>query len=145
MEIETIISVLGLLGLGGIVGSYFQYRLNQLKETDLKLQELNENKYRSILIYMRCALHPEHHNQFTTNDPVFQKLTAKHKVKKYSLLHVREFYYNSLLYASDEVLIKLKQFIETPTETNFMQTALAMRKDLWKKRTNIAVSMLSIE
>ena len=59
MDIQTIVSALGLLGIGGIIGSYFQHLLNQRRDTELKIQQINENRYRSTLVYMRCLLKPE--------------------------------------------------------------------------------------
>ncbi|MBU4373893.1 MAG: hypothetical protein KJ714_05525 [Euryarchaeota archaeon] len=72
MDFQTIFSTLGLLGVGGAIGSYIQHLLNQKRETELRIQNLNENKYRSTLIFMRCILKPENVNQFDINDPDFQ-------------------------------------------------------------------------
>ncbi len=52
---------------------------------------------------------------------------------------------NSLLYASDDVIMKMKEFMENPTEANFMKTAISMRNDLWKKGTKINPEILSLE
>jgi hypothetical protein len=145
MDIQTIVSVLGLLGIGGIVGGYLQHLWNQKRETELRIQSLNENKYRSTLVFMRCILKPEIVGQFNIEDPNIQNLKKGEEVKKYLNEKLIEFYYNSFLYASDEVLIKMKDFMEHPTETNFMETAISMRKDLWKKGTKINLKVLSLE
>lgn len=42
MSIETILSFLGLLGIGGILGGYLQYFLNKKRDTEMKIQTLNE-------------------------------------------------------------------------------------------------------
>lgn len=145
MDIETIISILGLLGIGGIIGSYLQHLWNQKRETELRVQTLNENKYRSTLVFMRCVLKPENVNQFHIEDPNIQNLKDEEQVKKHVMTKLIEFYYNSILYASDEVLRKMKQFMDNPSESNFMETAIAMRKDLWKKKTKIDLTTLSLE
>jgi hypothetical protein len=145
MDIQTIVSVLGLLGVGGIIGSYLQHLWNQKRETELRIQSLNENKYRSTLVFMRCVLKPANVNQFHIDDPNMQILKNKEEVKKYAMIKLTEFYYNSILYASDDVLKKLKQFINKPSESKFMETAIAMIKDLWKKGTNIELKTLSLE
>lgn len=145
MDFQTIFSTLGLLGVGGAIGSYIQHLLNQKRETELRIQNLNENKYRSTLIFMRCILKPENVNQFDINDPNFQKLKNVMEIKDYANNKLIEFYYNSLLYASDDVLIKMKEFMVNPTETNFMRTAISMRNDLWKKGTKINPQILSLE
>ena len=144
MNIETIISVFGLLGIGGVVGSYLQHLWNQKRETDLRIQNLNENRYRSTLVFMRCVLKPENVNQFHMEDPNIQHLKNKESIKKYALTKLTEYYYNSILYASDDVLIKIRQFIKNPSEINFVKTAIAMRRDLWKKKTKIDLKAISL-
>ncbi len=145
MNVQTILSFLGLLGIGGIIGSYLQHFWNQKRETELRIQSLNENKYRSTLVFMRCILKPENVNQFHIEDSKIQKLKNKEEIKKYAMNKLTEFYYNSILYASDDVLRKLKQFMNQPSESNFMETAIAMRKDLWKKKTKIKLKTLSLQ
>ena len=145
MNVETIISVLGLLGIGGIIGSYLQHIWNQKGETELRIQNLNENKYRSTLVFMRCVLKPENVNQFNIEDPNIQKLKSKGMVKNYSMKKLIEFYYNSILYASDEVLSMMRQFMKNPSEINFVKTAIAMRRDLWKKKTKIDLKNISLD
>jgi len=144
MDPQTIISVLGLLGVGGIIGGFLQHLWIQKRETESRIQSLNENKYRSTLIFMRCVLSPGNVNQFRINDPNIQKLKNREEVEEYVKEKLIEFYYNSVLYASDEVLISIKGFIEEPNETNFMKTAIAMRKDLWGKKTKIDSNVLHL-
>ena len=50
---------------------------------------------------------------------------------------IKEYYYHSILYCPDEVILALKQFIETPSKENYIKTATAMRKDLWNKGTKL--------
>jgi hypothetical protein len=137
MSFEIILSILGLLGVGGIIGSYLQYLWNQKRDTELKIQALNENKYRSTLIFMRCVLKPTNIQQFIIEDPYFPKEESEEIIKNYSLKKLTETYYNSILYASDDVLISEKEFLRQPSESTFFKTAIAMRKDLWKKKTKI--------
>ena len=88
-------------------------------------------------------MQPENVSQFHIEDPNFPKLKNASEVKKYAEQKMIEFYYSSLLYAPDEVLTAMKEFMESPTETNFMKTATAMRKDLWKKKTRVSLESLS--
>ncbi|MDD5032372.1 MAG: hypothetical protein PHR36_05050 [Patescibacteria group bacterium] len=157
MDIQTIINLIGYMGIGGIIVGYLQYRWNRktelmkihwtrFSEIELKTRTLNEDKYRSTLVFMRCVIKPENVNQFNIDDPNIQDMRNEKDIKKYVETKLIEFYYNSLLYASDEVLRKIKQFIDAPTESNFIQTAIAMRKDLWKKeRTEINENEITLE
>ena len=87
MDIQAIISVLSLLGIGGVVGSYLQYFLNQRGETELRIQSLNENQYRSTLIFMRCVLKPENVDQFHIEDPNIKHLKNNEEIEKYAIEH----------------------------------------------------------
>jgi len=145
MDIQTIISVLGLLGVGGIIGGYLQHLWSQKRETESRIQTLNEDKYRSDLVVMRCILNPGNLNHYSIKDPNVYKLKSDNEVKEYEKKALTEIYYNSLLYASDDVLKNMKKFMENPTETNFMETAISMRKDLWKKGTKVDLKTLSLK
>lgn len=132
MDIQTIISTFGLLGIGGIMGSYFQYLLNK-KETELKIQQINENRYRSTLVYMRCLIEPKSLPHFQLEDKHIYELKDTNKIKQYAKEKITEYYYNGFLYASDSVLTNIKQFLKNSSTKNFTKTAVSMRKDLWKK------------
>ena len=133
IEAKDIISVISLLGLGGVLGAWIKHLLERKKETEIKIQNLNENKYRSILVFMRCVLNPNSIKQFDIHDPNFQNIKEEAEMNEYSNQKLKEFYYNSLLYASDQVLVSIKNFIENPSEENFFKSAFAMRKDLWNR------------
>jgi hypothetical protein len=75
---------------------------------------------------MRLVLNPEKFNQF-----IFEKDESHSTTKEHEMEKVSEYYYNSLLYATDEVLIRMKDFIRDSNEDTFTETAIAMRNDLW--------------
>ncbi|MFA5293473.1 MAG: hypothetical protein WC496_10620 [Phycisphaerae bacterium] len=133
MNIQTIISIVGLLGIGSLIGTYFTAIFEKRKVYDIKNHEIKENRYRSTLVWMRILLNPENINQFELNDPYVPRTKDIETIKKYTFAKLKEFYYNSLLYASDGVLQKIRLFCDTPNETNYFQTALEMRKNLWDK------------
>lgn len=142
---ETAIAVIGALGIGGIVGRYFESLWGKNRETELRMQNLNENKYRSILILMRCILEPENADQFTFDNPKIQKQKTPKLVKEYALRNLKEMYYNCTLYASDEVVMEFKNFLSHPSEDKFFRTSAAMRKDLWKTKTKLDMKSLSLK
>ena len=53
-------------------------------------------------------------------------------------------YHEMLLYASKEVILGVKRFIDSPTYENFLSAVLAMRKDLWAKKSNLGISEIAI-
>lgn len=137
MDIQTILSILGLLGVGGIIGSYIQYALNQKGDITKEVRSLNEDKYRSVLVFMRCILDPSVINQFGFSNKDEINLNRikddTGKIITYAKSKLKEYYYHSFLYASDNVINEIENFIKDPSENNFIKVANAMRKDLWNK------------
>jgi len=147
MDYETVFSVFASLGVGGIIGSYLQNLWHQRGETESKVRSLNEGQYRSTLIFMRCVLRPESIGEFDIPDPRVREVKERDRdeIIRYANTRLVEFYYNSLLYSSDRVLLEMKDFIKNPTETAFMKTAVAMRKELWGRETKVDLESLSLE
>lgn len=54
-------------------------------------------------------------------------------------------YHEMMLYASPEVVLSVKSFIETPSYKNFLKTILAMRKDLWQKKSDLKIDQIKLE
>lgn len=123
---QVIISVFGLFGIGGVIGAYIQHLFDRQKQIGLEIRKIKEERYRSTLVHMRLVLNPEKFDQF-----IFEKNESHSTTKEHEMEKVIEYYYNSLLYATDEVLIHLKDFIRDSNEDTFAETAIAMRNDLW--------------
>ena len=152
--IQDIISILTLLGIGGILGAFIKSFLETKKELELKNQKIKEEKYRSILGFMRCVINPDSlKDHMITEDAVRAfKLPQKtiyelkgEELKKRLIQLIEGSYFHSMLYAPDSVLLSIKKFIVNPNNDNFMKTAIEMRKDLWKKKTKLKISMLSLK
>jgi len=147
MEVETIITVLTSLGIGGFIGSYLQHLWSQKGKTELRIQRENRGHYESNLVWMRIILKPEMVENFNVArlDPLLSKQRNPSEIKKLAENRLVEFYYSSVLFSPDYVLTAMKEFIKNPTEANFMKSAIAMRKDLWKKKTKASLELLSLE
>jgi len=139
MDIISII--LGSLGVGGILGYCIKYLLDQRTEIQNKIRLLNEDKYRSTLVFMRCLLEPDSIKQFgfSNKDEInLKSMSDDTEIKNYCKSKVVEYYYHSFLYASNNVISEIKNFIENPSEDNFIKVANTMRKDLWgRKKVNV--------
>jgi len=143
MTVETILSTISLLGIRGIIGAYIKNLLDKRKELDFKLNELNENKFRSILIFMSILLRPENRKHFIVDDKYIQDLSEK-DLKKHCMIKLEEYYYHSMLYASDNVIKSIKRFIQNPNRENYVKVAKYMRVDLWNKKSKLSFSDLLI-
>ncbi|MHC5061665.1 MAG: hypothetical protein ACYTFK_11355 [Planctomycetota bacterium] len=134
---ESIISVVGILGIGSLFGAWLTHVLGKKAELDRASRDIRENKYCSSLVWMRCFIAPERIKHFNIEEPYIKEISTPEDVKKYSREKLEEFYYNSLLYAPDSVNIAFKNFIDCPSENLFIELAIAMRKDLWGKDSNL--------
>ena len=54
-------------------------------------------------------------------------------------------FYEMMLYASKDVILSVKSFIENPVRENFLKTILAMRQDLSSKRNDLDLSNMTLE
>ncbi len=131
IDFQTLLAVFTTLGFGGVFGAYVQSILNKRKEIELRNQNIKEERYKTILVWSRIMLNPESLEHIKFEDSFVMK--TKMDIKDYSKQKLYEYYYNSLLYAPDFVLLQLKKFLNEPNKKNFFGMAGAMRKDLWGK------------
>jgi hypothetical protein len=134
--ISTTVSVLTAVGLGGILGAYFQARFQRSTQINQQEHELKRKRYLCILMIMIAKLQPEeglaklrsHRPDLATMDDINDELNSE-------LL-------NGFIYADDEVLNALAAFIQKADRETFLATATAMRMDLWGKKTSLKASVL---
>lgn len=131
MDTNNIITLITGLGLGSILTAVVSSFLDKKKETDINLAKILEDKYRGLLVFMACALDIEKKKYFTINEQVNQKTSQDY------MNQIVEYYYHSTLYSSDEVILSLKGFINTPSQEAYIKVAQSMRKDLWGRKTKI--------
>jgi len=126
LTLENIVSVLALLGIGGIFGNYFRILWERKNSALLQKQEFKEVRYKCIILLLlayidfeKNKLHLHRHGRDDINN--IQDL-------KDELLTE---WNNMILFASEDVLSGMKQFLEKPSYEQFMNIAIDMRKDLW--------------
>ncbi|MFH1288008.1 MAG: hypothetical protein ABII25_04850 [bacterium] len=128
---ELLISIITALGFGGIIGAYFQaifQRQSQIKE---KEHELKNRRYKTILILMLTKLDPENGMQHIAE--FRDDLKSIKDVEK----EIETELLNSVLFANDEVIKNLAQFSHNPRKSTYIKTVVAMRQELWGKKTKI--------
>ena len=136
--IQIIISVLTLLGLGGIVGGYITYLLDKKKEREFKVLEQKEKRYKSCLLYMDAFFEPKNIKYLSSRQP---DIDNAQDVIEYLKME----YHEMMLYASKEVILSVKAFIENPTHKKFLRTILTMRQDLSKMKNDLDLNDIQIE
>lgn len=123
MSLETIISFVTLLGLGGVIGAYFNHLFEKRRELELQLRQRKEDQYK----------------KFLENGIGFFEGWEGPKRKKGFM---RELYTHAPLYASTNVIRLANNFIsahsgkKTPdgdSDYFYKKLVVAMRKDMDEK------------
>ncbi|WP_184548893.1 hypothetical protein [Mucilaginibacter sp. FT3.2] len=123
ITVTQIVSLLTALGIGSILGIVVKSVLDRNAELRIKLKTINEEKYRTILIYMSIVINPTNKDHFILNDNVLYELKKDSDIMAYSLSKLNEYYYQSLLYASDDVMRTFKVFLTESNRDNYIATA----------------------
>lgn len=137
-NIQIIFSALTLLGIGGIVGGYITFLLDKKKELEFRRLEQKEKRYKSCLLYMDVFFEPKNIKYLSSRQP---DIDNAHDVIEY----LKAEYHEMLLYASKDVILSVRAFIETPNRENFLKTVLSMRQDLWVKKKNLDLNEIGID
>lgn len=124
--LQIIISILGAVGISSVITAI----MTKKKEIAFRLIEEKQRRYKCSILFMQAYLEPEnirHLKKPTTHtkEDVMDDLKAE--------------WYDMSLYASREVVIAVRQFIEIPSTDRFSSVLLEMRKDLWIKRKDLSL------
>lgn len=136
--IQTIFTALTLLGVGGIVGGYITYLLDKKKEREFKVLEQKEKRYKSCLLYMDAFFEPKNIKYLSSRQPDIEN--AQDVIE-----YLKMEYHEMMLYASKEVILSVKAFIENPTHEKFLRTILTMRQDLSRMKNDLDLHDIQIE
>lgn len=132
MELDTlIISVLTSSVIATLLGDILERR----KQQRFSEQQLKETRYKIIIAKMGVHMNPKYIEQIHFEKP---KTDLEPKKLIEDLRRELEMeWYNSWLFASDDVIRNLKEFIFKPDELNYGKTVLSMRKDLGFAKTQL--------
>lgn len=127
-----IILILTTIGIGSILGAFSQSKYQLKKELKNQEFELKKSRYGAIIIQMLTVL------QFDKNGLKFVK---HHRPDLKSvddfINEIRTELLNGIVYASDEVIISIANFIKKNDYSTYINAVIEMRKDLWGKKTKI--------
>jgi hypothetical protein len=130
---NIIISTISATGLSGI----FLYFLNKRKEIEFRIREQKEKRYKSCLLYMDAYFEPANIKYLSSRQP---DIDDANDVLEYLQME----YHDMILYASKEVILSVKSFIDSPSREHFLSAILAMRKDLWVKKRDLNIENLKL-
>ena len=131
--VEIILGILGIVGVGGIITAVMTKR----KEIEFRILENKERRYKSCLLYMDVYFKPSNIKYLSSRQPDIN--SAKDVIE-----YLQAEYHEMLLYASREVVLSVKAFIEEPNHDNFLEAILSMRRDLWSKLGDICTSDIEL-
>ena len=134
MNFETIASIVGLSSVISVcINIIFGFVEKKRMIKFEKSTQEKEYRYRATLAFMLIVLDHKnlYHVELTGVKAEFIKDLSADETRKFFLDELKAHFAFSHLYAADDVLQKMKEFIDHPTDENYQNTAQAMRKDLW--------------
>jgi len=135
MEFASLIALLSALGIGGLIGSVIQSWLSSHNELKAMERENMQKRYGALVIQMITKLDPKRIAKLRTIRPDLATFAGLNDELKVELL-------NAMMFASDDVINNLGQFIKDPSYQTYFQTVKAMRQDLWKTDTKLNEQLL---
>lgn len=135
--VSVVVSICTALGVGGLLGAFFQHRFEHQKQIRGQEHELKQRRYSCILILMLTQLDPEALRHTHEHRPDLRDMKDVQKELRTEML-------NSILFANDDVVRSMAAFIEHPTYELYVRVAAAMRKDLWGRATAVGENVLNV-
>ncbi|MCB0280626.1 MAG: hypothetical protein KDD94_14045 [Calditrichaeota bacterium] len=139
MATEEIISAIGLVGLGGLLKSTLDFFIANKKQKSESKQQLKETRYKAIILM--CYAYINFEKEKTTLIINRPDITSKERL--FNELNVE--WINMSLFASDRVLLKMKDFLELLNPAKYNELVLEMRKDLYGVKTKIKLDNLVLK
>jgi len=133
--ISAVVSMLTALGVSGLLVAFFQHRFEHQKQVRGLEHDLKEKRYKAINILMLTLLDPAGLVHIKDHRPDLGNIDDVVKELRTEML-------NSFLFASDDVIRSLTEFIAQPAHDRYIKTAVSMRKDLWGTDTSIGNEVL---
>ena len=131
MTTEEIINTIALIGLGGIFKSIYDSYSENKKKINEKRHQFKEPRYKAILLLLYALLYYDKQaEKLKRHRPDIQS-------KEDLIDEVKVECANMILFASDEVILAMKDFIKDVNSNNYTKTALAIRKDLYELKTKL--------
>jgi hypothetical protein len=138
MTAEQIISTIGLVGLGGLLKSSFDYFISSKKTKNESRHNFKEVRYKSIILLGFALINYEKERAtLIINRP---DITSSDRLKN----ELEAEFINMSLYGSDQVILKLKELIITQNRQALSDLAFAMRKDLYGIKTKLRKDHINI-
>ncbi|MBO6522755.1 MAG: hypothetical protein JJ971_02935 [Balneolaceae bacterium] len=132
MSIEQILAILGAIGISGVIPAIVAYFISSRKKKSDAKQKLKEKRYKAILLLCYAFINYEREQtrlvinrpNIASRESLFNELEAE--------------WVNMSLYASDNVIKKMKEFLKVKNQSAFNSLIITMRKDLYGLKSKLA-------
>ena len=127
-------------GIGGSICSGMRGSTSSgiYKTKDQTKHEYKQVRYKAIIVLMYAAL------DFQKNkSSILEHRSFNDKTDLLNELHAE--WSCMTLYASDAVILAMKEFVQTPDTDNFIKTTLEMRRDLYNISTKLVPTNLKLK
>ena len=139
MSVNDIISVIGLVGIGGLLKSTLDFFIDNRKRKSETKHEFKQTRYKAIILQCYSLIYYDKEK----NNLLNHRPDLKTKDDLYNEIYTE--WINMTLYASDKVITSMKKFLEHPIQETFNMLILEMRKDLYSIRTRLKCDNLIIK
>lgn len=126
MDAQILITVLFSLGIGGLLGVFAKSFLDKQQHKFSKVFEYKEARYKAIMILMWVTMNPTEFelDKLMKHRPDIRNINELDEELKLE-------YHNAMLFASDEVLSAMSDFLEKKNIEAWKVVTKAIRKDLY--------------
>ena len=131
MTTDQIIDAVTLIGLGSIFTAIFNYFAAKRKAKHDARQSYKETRYKAIIMLSYHCVYYDHDRQLLID----KRPDINNLERLKNELHAE--FINMALFASDKVILRMKEFIKKATPNTLNNLAVAMRKDLYGIRTGL--------
>lgn len=139
INFENAVAAIGLLGIGGLLGNYFQIHWQRRSAALSQKQEFKETRYKCIIMLMYVSL------DFDKRGLGLEKFGRNFRSRNEVLEELQTEWHNMILFASDGALKAVHSFIQSPSAPRFKAAALAMRADLWGGKISTDLEQLDFD
>jgi len=129
--LSSVISIIGLIGIGGLLKSLLDYYLNKNKSQKETQQQLKEKRYMAIILLSYTFINFEQEKDKLRNHR--PDIKTFEDLKKELMAEI----INMSLYAADQTVQQMKSFLQSPSNETFAVFILEMRKELFGIKTTL--------
>lgn len=146
MDLNIIIALITSLWLWWVIWWYVKHLLDSKNDSELRQKQINEERYRTILVYMLVIVDTNNLKHCEIPDTINLFSLKENDLKKHLLHKLTTHYYFSIINTSSkETLVSIKTFIEKPNIDNYIDVAINMKNDLWGKNKKLIIKDLKLK